>query len=51
MTALARPSWTVAAAAAVAVLARLPFIGHAPGSDESGFLLVGAQWNGAGTSL
>lgn len=51
MTALARPSWTVAAAAAVAVLARLPFIGHAPGPDESGFLLVGAQWNGAGTSL
>ncbi|NRQ51085.1 hypothetical protein [Aeromicrobium stalagmiti] len=45
------PSWTVPAAAVVAVLARLPLLGHAPGPDESGFLLVGAQWNGAGTSL
>lgn len=45
------PSGTVAAAATVAVLSRLPFLGHAPSPDESGFLLVGAQWNGAGSSL
>ncbi len=45
------PWWTVGVAAALAVLARLPFLGHAPGPDESGFLLVGAQWNGPGPSL
>lgn len=45
------PGWTVGAVAAVAVLARLPFLGHAPGPDEAGFLLVGAQWDGAGISL
>lgn len=45
------PGWTIAAAAAIAVLGRLPFVGRAPGPDESGFLLVGAQWNGAGSSL
>ncbi len=45
------PRWTVPVAAALAVLARIPFLGHAPGPDESGFLLVGAQWHGAGTSL
>lgn len=48
---LTLPRWTVAAAALVAVLARLPFLGRAPGPDESGFLLVGAQWDGAGPSL
>ena len=36
---------------ALAVACRIPFIGHAPGPDEAGFLLVGRQWDGAGTSL
>ena len=45
------PAWTVAVAAIVSVLARLPFLGHAPSPDESGFLLVGGQWDGAGSSL
>ncbi len=45
------PWWTVGAAAGLAVLARLPFLGHAPGPDEAGFLLVGAQWDGPGPSL
>lgn len=43
--------WVVAAAALVAVLGRLPFLGDAPGADEAGFLIVGAQWDGAGSSL
>ncbi|MGA8987390.1 hypothetical protein [Aeromicrobium sp.] len=45
------PSWTVAASVAVPVLARLPFLGRAASPDEGGFLLVGAQWSGAGHSL
>jgi hypothetical protein len=45
------PTWTVPAAAGAAVLGRLPFLGHAPGPDESGYLLVGAQWDGRGASL
>ncbi|MCL8251725.1 hypothetical protein AERO_10050 [Aeromicrobium fastidiosum] len=45
------PQWSVPAAATVAVLARVPFIGHAPGPDEAGFLLVGGQWDGPGSSL
>lgn len=45
------PSWTIPAAALAAVLARVPFIGHAPGPDEAGFLLVGGQWSGPGSSL
>lgn len=45
------PTWTVPASVAAAVLCRVPFVGHAAGPDEAGFLLVGAQWNGAGTSL
>lgn len=45
------PTWTVPVAAAAAVLGRLPFLGHAPGPDESGFLLVGGQWDGRGSSL
>lgn len=45
------PTWTVPVVATAVVLARLPFLGHAPGPDESGFLLVGGQWNGAGSSL
>ncbi|MCW2750207.1 MAG: hypothetical protein JWR83_1317 [Aeromicrobium sp.] len=45
------PDWTVAASVAVAVASRLPFIGHAAGPDEAGFLIVGRQWHGAGTSL
>lgn len=49
--ALDLPTWTVAAATSVAVVGRLPFLGHAPGPDEAGFLLVGGQWNGAGSSL
>lgn len=45
------PTWTVAAATTAAVASRLPFLGHAPRPDEAGFLLVGGQWNGAGSSL
>ena len=45
------PGWTVGVAASVAVLARLPFLGRAPSPDEAGFLVVGSQWNGRGTSL
>ncbi|MCW2799438.1 MAG: hypothetical protein JWQ70_910, partial [Aeromicrobium sp.] len=45
------PDWTIAASVAVAVACRIPFIGHAPGPDEAGFLIVGQHWNGAGTSL
>ncbi len=47
----ALPTWTITAAAAVAVLGRIPFIGHAASPDEAGFLLVGGQWNGSGASL
>lgn len=45
------PNWTVAASATVAVAARLPFLSRAPSPDEAGFLLVGGQWDGAGSSL
>src|SRR4051812_17526166 len=45
------PAWAVPVATTVAEASRLPFIGHAPGPDEAGFLLVGRQWDGAGTSL
>ncbi len=45
------PAWTVGAAAAVAAAARLPFLGHAASPDEGGFLVVAAQWRGAGNSL
>jgi hypothetical protein len=48
---LALPSWTVPAAAAVAVLARLPYLGRPASPDEAGYLLVGAQWSGPGHSL
>ena len=47
----ALPSWTIAVSVAVAVACRIPFIGHAPSPDEAGFLIVGRQWNGAGSSL
>jgi len=45
------PWWTSGSVAVLAVLARLPFLGHPPGPDEAGFLLVGAQWDGPGSSL
>jgi len=45
------PSWTVTAAATIAVIGRLPFIGRAPSPDEAGYLLVGGHWNGSGSSL
>ncbi len=45
------PTWTVAASTAVAVVGRIPFLMHAASPDEAGFLLVGGQWNGAGSSL
>lgn len=45
------PGWTVAASVVAAVACRIPFIGHAPLPDEAGFLIVGRQWNGAGSSL
>jgi hypothetical protein len=48
---LTLPSWTIAVSAIVAVTARLPFMGHAASPDEGGFLVVGGQWNGAGSSL
>src|SRR6478609_3539986 len=35
----------------VAVVVRLPFLATDPRRDEAGFLLVGQQWNGAGSSL
>ena len=37
--------------AAVAVLARVPFLASDPSRDEAGFLLVGQQWHSGGTSL
>lgn len=49
--ALALPVRTVEVAAVVAVLGRLPSVGRAPGPDEAGLLLVGAQWDGRGSSL
>lgn len=45
------PAWTTAVAATIAVVGRLPFLERSPGPDEAGFLLVGGQWNGAGSSL
>lgn len=45
------PAWVVPGAALIAVAGRLPFIGRAPTPDEAGYLLVGGQWNGAGSSL
>ena len=41
----------VPAAAAVAAVARLPFLHRALAPDEAGFLLVGQQWQPGGTSL
>lgn len=38
-------------AAGVAVIGRLPFLGRVPGPDEADFLMVGRQWDGAGSSL
>jgi hypothetical protein len=45
------PAWVVVASATTAVVGRLPFLAHAPSPDEAGFLLVGGQWHGTGTSL
>lgn len=45
------PTWTVAASSAAAVAGRLPFLMHASSPDEAGFLLVGGQWDGPGSSL
>ena len=45
------PTWTISASIAAAVGARLPFLGHAASPDEGGFLVIGAQWHGAGGSL
>ncbi|AXT85894.1 hypothetical protein C6I20_12340 [Aeromicrobium sp. A1-2] len=45
------PTWTLAVSVAVPVLARLALIARPPRPDEGGFLLVGAQWSGAGRSL
>lgn len=39
-----RRDWRVLLVCAVAVLIRLPFLDKRPGSDESGFLIVGGQW-------
>lgn len=44
------PAGVLLSALAV-VLLRLPFINGAPGPDEGGFLAVGGQWDGRGTSL
>ncbi len=38
-------------ATVIAVLARLPFLASDPSRDEAGFLIVGQQWNAAGSSL
>lgn len=51
---VAAPWWTRAlpwGVALLAVLARMPFLGRAAGNDEAGFLVIGQQWHGAGTSL
>lgn len=40
-----RPWWPVWAAAAAAVLLRLPFVTAPPGPDEGGYLTVAAQWH------
>jgi hypothetical protein len=37
--------------AGAVVLARLPFLGRALGKDEAGYLMIGQQWQHAGTSL
>ena len=37
--------------ALLAVAVRLPMLGRPPGPDEAGFLMIGQQWHGAGTSL
>lgn len=37
--------------AAAVVLLRLPFVSRAPGADEAGYLMVGAQWQPGGGSL
>ncbi len=37
--------------AAIAVMMRLPGLGHAPWPDEAGFLVVGQQWHSGGSSL
>ncbi|MXG91509.1 glycosyltransferase family 39 protein [Nocardioides flavescens] len=43
--------YAVPAATVAAVAARLPFLTLPPGADEAGFLQVGAQWSGPGSSL
>lgn len=45
------PRFVVGMATAVAVLTRLPFLDHASGKDEAGFLIVGSQWHSGGSSL
>ena len=41
----------VALIAAIVVLLRLPMLEASPGADESGYLIVGGQWDSAGSSL
>lgn len=45
------PRHVVHLLAAAVVVARLPFLTHAPGQDEAGFLMIGQQWQHGGTSL
>lgn len=43
--------WLIPAAAALAVVGRLPFLWRAASPDEAGFLMVGSHWHAGGTSL
>jgi hypothetical protein len=47
----ARAGWLVPLAVVAVVLLRLPYLWAPMSPDEGGFLAVGAQWNGRGTSL
>ncbi len=48
--AIPRTSWLVGGAIAVAVLARLPYLGLPAWSDEAGFLTVGGAWRLGGST-
>ena len=43
--------WIVPLAVVAVVALRLPYLNRPPTTDESGYLLIGAQWHAGGTSL
>lgn len=43
--------WVVPLAVVAVMALRLPYLNRPPSTDESGYLLVGAQWHAGGTSL